>query len=88
MDQNCARVDASITNLSRQLATWRARPKRFNVHHEFGTKHHDAQNTRIGAMIDADLNKKSGKPRSLQVKQRLGIEALSIANNSSRAALP
>jgi flagellin len=66
-------VNASITNLSTQMATWGAGSKRLDVHREFVSKLSDALNTRIGAITDADLSKESAKLQSLQVKQQPGI---------------
>ena len=80
-------VNASITNLGTQLATWGAGAKRFEVHREFVSKLQDALNTGIGSITDADLSKESAKLQSLQVKQQLGIQALSIANSSAQSAL-
>jgi flagellin len=80
-------VNASITNLGTQMATWGAGAKRLEVHREFVSKLSDALNTGIGAITDADLSKESAKLQSLQVKQQLGIQALSIANSSAQSAL-
>ena len=80
-------VNASITNLGTQMATWGAGSKRLDVHREFVSKLSDALNTGIGAITDADLSKESAKLQSLQVKQPLGIQALSIANSSAQSAL-
>jgi len=80
-------VNASITNLGTQLATWGAGAKRLEVHRDFVSKLSDALNTGIGAIADADLSKESAKLQSLQVKQQLGIQALSIANSSAQSAL-
>ncbi len=80
-------VNASITNLGTQMATWGAGSKRLDVHREFVSKLSDALNTGIGAITDADLSKESAKLQSLQVKQQLGIQALSIANSSAQSAL-
>lgn len=80
-------VNTSITNLGTQLATWGAGAKRFEVHRTFVAKLSDALNTGIGAITDADLSKESAKLQSLQVKQQLGIQALSIANSSAQSAL-
>ncbi|KAF0115678.1 MAG: flagellin domain protein [Hyphomonadaceae bacterium] len=38
-------------------------------------------------MTDADLSKESAKLQALQVKQQLGVQALSIANQSAQTAL-
>jgi flagellin len=47
----------------------------------------DALNTGLGALIDADLTKESAVLQSLQVKQQLGTQALSIANQSPQTLL-
>jgi flagellin len=80
-------VNASITNLGTQLATWGAGAKRLEVHKEFIGKLQDALNSGVGAMTDADLSKESARLQSLQVKQQLGVQALSIANGSAQTAL-
>jgi flagellin len=80
-------VNASITNLGTQLATWGAGAKRLEVHKTFIGKLQDALNNGIGAIADADLAKESAKLQALQTKSQLGIQALSIANSSSQAAL-
>jgi flagellin len=80
-------VNASITNLGTQLATWGAGAKRLDVHRTFVGKLQDALNNGIGAIVDADLAKESAKLQALQVKQQLGVQALSIANGSSQTAL-
>jgi flagellin len=80
-------VNTSITNLGTQLATWGAGSKRLEMHKSFISKLQDALNSGIGSMADADLSKESAKLQSLQVKQQLGIQALSIANGSAQQAL-
>ena len=80
-------VNASITALGTQLATWGAGAKRLDVHRTFIGKLQDALNNGIGAIVDADLAKESAKLQALQVKQQLGVQALSIANSSSQTAL-
>jgi flagellin len=80
-------VNASITNLGTQLATWGAGAKRLEVHKAFIGKLQDALNSGVGAMTDADLSKESARLQSLQVKQQLGVQALSIANGSAQTAL-
>ena len=80
-------VNASINNLGTQLATWGAGAKRLDVHRTFVGKLQDALNNGIGSIVDADLAKESAKLQALQVKQQLGIQALSIANGSSQTAL-
>lgn len=47
----------------------------------------DALNTGLGALIDADLTKESAQLQALQVRQQLGTQALSIANQSPQSLL-
>jgi flagellin len=47
----------------------------------------DATNTGLGAVVDADLAKESARLQSLQVKQQLSSQALSIANQSPQSLL-
>jgi flagellin len=81
------KVNNSINLLGTQLATWGAGSKRLDVHRQFISKLQDALTSGIGAMTDADLSKESAKLQALQVKQQLGIQALSIANGSAQSAL-
>jgi flagellin len=80
-------VNASITNLGTQLATWGAGAKRLEVHKAFVGKLQDALTSGIGGMVDADLSKESARLQALQVKQQLGVQSLSIANQSAQTAL-
>jgi flagellin len=80
-------INTSITNLGTQLATLGAGAKRMEVHKTFVGKLQDALSTGIGSMTDADLSKESAKLQALQVKQQLGVQALSIANSSTQSAL-
>jgi flagellin len=81
------RINASIDAVGTQLATWGAGAKRLEVHRTFVGKLQDALNSGIGALTDADLSKESAKLQSLQVKQQLGVQSLSIANGSAQTAL-
>ena len=47
----------------------------------------DAQETGLGALVDADLAKESAKLQSLQIRQQLGTQALSIANQAPQTLL-
>jgi flagellin len=80
-------INASINNLSTQLATWGAGAKRFAAHKLFVSKLQDALNSGIGSLVDADLAKESAKLQAAQVKQQLGTQALSIANASPQVLL-
>jgi flagellin len=80
-------VNASITNLGTQLATWGAGAKRLEVHRTFVGKLQDALTNGVGAIVDADLAKESAKLTALQTKQQLGVQALSIANSATNTVM-
>ncbi|MCO6416685.1 flagellin [Siccirubricoccus sp. KC 17139] len=47
----------------------------------------DAQEGGLGALVDADLAKESAKLQALQIRQQLGTQALSIANQAPQTLL-
>ena len=47
----------------------------------------DALEAGLGALIDADLAKESARLQSLQIRQQLGTQSLSIANKSPQSLL-
>jgi flagellin len=47
----------------------------------------DALNSGLGALVDADLAKESAQLTSLQIRQQLGTQALSLANSSPNSLL-
>ncbi len=53
----------------------------------FNSNKIDALNTGLGALVDADLSKESAVLQSLQIKQQLGTQALSIANQAPQSIL-
>lgn len=61
--------------------------KRVEIQQEFVSNLTDSLKTGIGALTDADLEAASARLQSLQVQQQLGIQALSIANQSPNAIL-
>ncbi len=53
----------------------------------FVSKLTDSMNSGIGAMVDANMEEASARLQALQVQQQLGIQALSIANQSPQNIL-
>lgn len=47
----------------------------------------DSLNAGLGSLVDADLAKESAKLQSLQIRQQLGTQALSIANQAPQSLL-
>ena len=80
-------IETSLDNLNQALARLGTGSKAISIHSEFVTKLNDVTEKGIGNLVDADLAKESAKLQALQTKQQLGVQALSIANQSSGLAL-
>lgn len=80
-------VNASIVNTSNALAAFGTGSRIISNHRDFISKLQDAVDAGIGNITDADLSKESAKLQSLQTKQQLGFQALSIANSSTQGLL-
>ncbi len=81
------RVAASLEYINAELSRLGSLAKRVESHNVFVSKLQDAMNMGIGSMVDADLATESARLQSLQVKQQLGTQALSIANQSPQIIL-
>src|SRR3954470_14137841 len=73
-------INISIQNVNGALAKMASGVKKFTIQASFVSKLVDTLNAGIGNLVDADMAVESAKLQSLQVKQQLGIQALSIAN--------
>ena len=82
-----ATIETSLDNLSTALAKLGTASKSLEIHKNFTTKLSDALEVGIGNLVDADLAKESARLQSLQVKQQLGVQALSIANQAPQTIL-
>jgi flagellin len=80
-------VDAAIAKVSGQLAKLGTGSKSLETHQTFVGKLSDALENGVGNLVDADLAKESARLQSLQTKQQLGVQALSIANSSTSVLL-
>lgn len=80
-------LDASITNVGASLARLGAGSKALTISNTFASKIKDTLETGLGNLVDADLSRESARLQSLQVKQQLGVQALSIANQSNSQLL-
>jgi flagellin len=80
-------VVASLNFINSELARLGASAKRVENHSIFVSKLQDAITGGIGNLVDADLASESARLQSLQVKQQLGTQALSIANQAPQTIL-
>ena len=80
-------IDTAIQSVADKLAALGSVSKRIDVQSEFTTKLTDILKSGVGNLVDADLAEESAKLQSLQIKQQLGVQALSIANASPQTIL-
>ncbi|HEX4710636.1 flagellin [Phenylobacterium sp.] len=82
-----ATVNAAITAVSSAMGKLGTGDKALASHLTFIQSLQNTIDAGIGNMVDADLAKESANLQALQTKQQLGIQALSIANQSSSSLL-
>lgn len=82
-----ALVSASIDNVGASLAKLGTGSNSLGTHLTFVGKLQDTLEAGVGNLVDADLAKESARLQSLQTKQQLGVQALSIANSSTSILL-
>ena len=75
-------IDTAITSLNQSLATMGSQAAALDIQNDFLSKLSDTIEQGIGNLVDADLAKESARLQSLQIKQQLGAQALSIANQA------
>lgn len=80
-------VDSSLTKVNAALTRLGAGGKSLEAQRIFATKISDTIEIGIGNLVDADLARESARLQSLQVKQQLGVQALSIANAAPQSIL-
>ena len=82
-----AGVQTTIDGFTAKLADFGTKSKTLERTTAFTSKMQDALEVGIGNLVDADLAKESARLTALQTKQQLGVQALSIANQSSSVLL-
>jgi len=82
-----ASVNTAIGAVSSALSKLGTGSKALGSHLTFIQKLQDTIDAGVGNLVDADLAKESAKLQALQTKQQLGVQALSIANQSSSILL-
>lgn len=76
-------LESAIQNVSSALSKIGTGAKALDTHLTNVMKLQDTLDAGVGNLVDADLAKESAKLQALQTKQQLGVQALSIANQSS-----
>jgi flagellin len=80
-------LTTSQANLKTSLSTLGSSSRKIDAQLSFTSKLSDVVESSVGNLVDADLAKESARLQALQVKQQLGIQALSIANQAPQAIM-
>jgi flagellin len=80
-------LDALSKTLNTKLSSLGAASRQIDSQSTFVSKLSDTIEGGIGNLVDADLAKESAKLQALQVKQQLGLQALSIANQAPQSIM-
>jgi len=80
-------VNTAIDDVGNALGQLGADARALDFQDNFLNAIHDATDTGLGSIVDADLARESAKLQALQVKQQLATQTLSIANASPQILL-
>jgi len=80
-------IEGAIDLMGTRLANLGANLRQVEGLQEFTAKLNDSIKEGMGALIDADLAEESARLNSLQTKQQLAVQSLSIANQQSQSLL-
>jgi flagellin len=82
-----ASVSKAFDEMTNAATGLGANQTRINLQSDFVSSLMDSITTGVSQLVDADMNEESTRLQALQVKQQLGVQALSIANQSSQNIL-
>ena len=82
-----ATINTDLTNVNTALTKLGTGSNALASHLKFVTSLQNSLTTGISNLVDADMAAESAKLQALQTKQQLGVQALSIANQSTSIML-
>jgi flagellin len=80
-------VDQGLSSMINSAANLGALKSRIDSQNDFVRVLMEAVERGVGTLVDADMTEESTKLQALQVQQQLGVQSLSIANQSSQSIL-
>jgi flagellin len=80
-------VDDAISSMTDAASSLGAIKTRIDIQKDFADAMKAAIDKGVGQLVDADMNEESTRLQALQVRQQLGIQALSIANQQAQSIL-
>ncbi|MDX2204368.1 MAG: flagellin [Hyphomicrobiaceae bacterium] len=87
LDSYISAVDSTISKMTTAATNFGSVKSRIDLQKTFVSDLMTTVDTGVGQLVDADMNEESTKLQALQTKQSLGIQSLSIANQSSQSIL-
>lgn len=82
-----ATLQTSLSNVNAALAKLSSGAAKFSIQSTFTQKLSDTLTSGLGNLVDANMAQESAKLQALQVRQQLGVQALSIANQAPQTIL-
>ncbi|MCC4297624.1 MAG: flagellin [Aurantimonas coralicida] len=80
-------VETALGKMTTAASNLGAAKSRMDIQSEFVSNLRDSIEKGVGTLVDADMTEESTRLKALQTQQQLGVQALSIANNSSQSLL-
>ena len=80
-------LQKSLANVNAALAKLSSGAAKFSIQSTFTQKLSDTLTSGLGNLVDANMAQESAKLQALQVRQQLGVQALSIANQAPQTIL-
>lgn len=84
---NGGRINTALNNTATALNNIGGYSRYVDAQITFNKTIIDAQESGLGALVDADLAKESARLQALQIRQQLGSQALGIANQAPQVLL-
>jgi flagellin len=81
------KLSESLAKVNTSMGAMGAQVRQIEAHNVFVSKLSDALETGVSNLVDADMAKESARLQALNVKQQLGAQSLSIANQSPQIVL-
>jgi flagellin len=82
-----ATIEAALNSVDAKLDNLSSGAKKFSIQASFVSQLSNSVTSGIGNLVDADMATESAQLTALQTKQQLGVQALSIANQSPEIIL-
>jgi flagellin len=80
-------LQTSLANVNAALAKLSSGAAKFSIQSTFTQKLSDTLTSGLGNLVDANMAQESAKLQALQVRQQLGVQALSFANQAPQTIL-